>query len=190
MFTERSRIFGVAGQPPAPVIRVQDVTVTVVSDFETLFRTEFARLVSLGVAQTGRRDVALELAQETMLRAHDHWHELATYDSPEAWCRRVMKNLLIDHHRSRAAERRAVERLERRSTLDAQTPALGRWWDLVGPLPDQQRMIVTLYYADDRSVTEIADELGITKGSVKASLFKARRSLRRRLEAEEGSADE
>ena len=46
-------------------------------------------------------------------------------------------------------------------------------------------MIVTLYYADDLSVDEIAEMLGVTAGAVKASLFKARQSLRRRLDAEE-----
>lgn len=167
----------------------EDVTVTVDIDFETLFRREYPRLVSLGVAKTGRRDVARELAQETMLRAHDHWDRLAGYDVPAAWCRTVMTNLLIDYHRSKSAERRAVDRLGEQTELVAPTPALSRWWELVGPLPERQRTIVCLYYADDQTVEQIADQLGVTKGSVKASLFKARRALRRRLEAEEEPND-
>lgn len=167
----------------------EDVTVAVDNDFETLFRAQYPRLVSLGVAKTGRRDIARELAQETMLRAHDRWDQLAGYDAPAAWCRTVMTNLLIDHHRSQSAERRAVDRLRTETEVVAPTPALSRWWDLVGGLPDRQRTIVVLYYADDLSVEQIADTLGVTRGSVKASLFKARRALRRRLEAEEGAAD-
>ena len=49
---------------------------------------------------TGRRDVATDLAQETLLRAHQRWADVATFDAPAAWCRKVMVNLLIDHHRS------------------------------------------------------------------------------------------
>ena len=158
---------------------------TVANDFETLFKTQFPRLVSLGLAMTGRRDVATDLAQETLLRAHRRWAEVATFDAPAAWCRKVMVNLLIDHHRSAQAERVAVERLGARSELATPAPALDRWCEIVGSLPDRQRVIVTLYYADDLSVDEIADTLGVTAGAVKASLFKARHSLRRRLDAEE-----
>jgi RNA polymerase sigma-70 factor (ECF subfamily) len=159
--------------------------VTVAISFETLFKDEFPRLVSLGLAMSGRRDVATDLAQETMLRAHQRWTDVATFDSPAAWCRKVMVNLLIDHHRSATAERIAMDRLGSRGELVAPAPALDRWCEIVGELPDRQRVIVTLYYADDMSVDEIADTLGVTAGAIKASLFKARRSLRRRLDAEE-----
>jgi RNA polymerase sigma-70 factor (ECF subfamily) len=160
------------------------VQVAVTHDFETVFREVYPRLVSLGRLQTGRADIARELAQETMLRAHARWGELATYDAPDAWCRTVMTNLLIDHHRSTAAERRAVERLGHGAIAappDPVTPALDRWHALVAPLPERQRTIVTLYYADDLDVGRIADLLGMSNGAVKAALFKARRTLRRRL---------
>ena len=168
----------------------------VTHDFETLFREMFPRLVSLGTLKTGRVDVARDLAQETMLRAHSRWDELADYDSPAAWCHTVMTNLLVDHHRSAASERRAVEQLGGRLgdvTTGAdrtETPALDRWNELVAQLPDRHRTIVTLYYADDLSVGQIATLLGMSRGAVKAALFKARRTLRRHLDTEqEGAAD-
>jgi RNA polymerase sigma-70 factor (ECF subfamily) len=170
----------------------EDVTVVVETEFEALFREAYPRLVSLGVLKSGRPDVARELAQETMLRAHARWDELASYDSPMAWCRTVMSNLLIDHHRSTSSERRAVERLGhgQAGREDPPTTSLARWNDLMSGLPDRQRLVVTLYYADDLSVAEIARSLGTTRGAVKATLFKARRALRARLGAEaEGGTD-
>lgn len=159
-------------------------------EFETVFREVYPRLVSLGTLKTGRADVARDLAQETMLRAHARWRELATYDAPDAWCRTVMTNLLIDHHRSSASERRAVERLGRRTTeADPASPALDRWNAIVAPLPERQRTIVTLYYADDLAVGQIADLLGMSSGAVKAALFKARRTLRSRMTGEKTSGD-
>ena len=159
--------------------------VTVATDYEAMFRSQFPRLVSLGVAMTGRNDIAHDLAQETMLRAHRNWATVSTYDAPQAWLRRVMANLLIDHHRSVRSERAAVDRLSVRDDMVDAAPALDDWWRIVSPLPARQRMIVTLYYADDLSVGEIADTLGISNGAVKASLFKARRSIERRLRDEE-----
>ena len=133
------------------------MTVALTHDFETVFRDVFPRLVSLGALRTGRVDVARDLAQETMLRAHARWDELARYDSPAAWCHTVMTNLLVDHHRSTASERRAVDRLRSRPVeVGVAPPALDRWNELVAPLPDSHRAIVTLYYADDLSVGQIA----------------------------------
>lgn len=154
------------------------------TDFEALFRDVFPRLVSLGALKTGRVDVARDLAQETMARAHARWDELSSYDAPAAWCRTVMVNLLIDHHRTTAAEQRAVDRLAGAPEPAATTPALDEWTELVAPLPEQQRTIVTLYYADDLTVGQIAQLLDTSRGAVKAALFKARRTLRRRLDEE------
>lgn len=168
----------------------------VTHDFETLFREMFPRLVSLGALKTGRPDVARDLAQETMLRAHSRWDELADYDSPAAWCHTVMTNLLVDHHRSAASERNAIERVGGQlgdvTTGDdrTETPALDRWNELVALLPDRHRTIVTLYYADDLSVGQIATLLGMSRGAVKAALFKARRTLRRHLDADENGDDD
>lgn len=166
-----------------------DVKVAVDQDYEALFRRTYPKLVSLGVIKCGRLDVARELAQETLLRAHHRWGDVAGYDSPDAWCRSVMVNLLVDHFRSASSEARAVARLGADRETTASMPELTRWWDLVGPLPERQRAVVTLHYADGMSVGEIAATLGVATGTVKASLFKARRTLRRRLEAEEAQGD-
>ncbi len=170
----------------------EDVKVTDGHEFETTFREVFPRLVSLGVLKTGQFEIARDLAQETMSRAYDRWDELAGYDAPAMWCRVVMTNLLIDHSRATASERAAVDRLGRQ-TADSEhrlidsgaTSSLVRWNDLVRALPDRQRLIVTLYYADDLSVGQIAKLLNTSRASVKAMLFKARRTLRSRLQARE-----
>ena len=95
-----------------------------------------------------------------------------------------MVNLLIDHHRSRTAERAAVERLAGRGEAVVEPPSIDRWHELVSHLPPQQRAIVSLYYADDQSVEAIAEVLDISTGAVKKSLFKSRQTLQRRLAEE------
>ena len=158
-------------------------------DFETLFRDVYPTLVSLGAMKSGRVDVGRELAQETMARAHARWDQLSTYDSPAAWCRTVMVNLLIDHHRSTVAEQRAVDRMAGNAMVASDPTAdLDRWTELVAPLPDRQRLIVTLYYADDLGVGQIAQLLDSSRGAIKAALFKARRTLQRQLDQETSDA--
>lgn len=149
--------------------------------FDPFFREWFPRLVSLGATMTGRADVARDVAQEALLRAHRHWDEVGAYAAPGAWVRKVAVNLLLDHLRSAGRERAAVERLGSRLPVAGNEPALDRWSDLVAGLPDAQRAIVTLYYADDQPVEAIADLLGVAPGTVKAQLFKARERLRAQL---------
>lgn len=160
--------------------------------FDELFRSEYPALVALAVTSSTHPTVAHELAQEALLRAHRDWDRLATYDNPSAWLRRVMTNLVIDHHRHRRVERAATPRV-RAAAEAAQVQQDGeldpgisidspRWEDLIEPLSPRQRMIATLYYAEDRSVGEIADVVGISTGTVKSTLSKVRRTLRRTLD--------
>ena len=148
-------------------------------EFDELFREEYPKLVALGVSMSGDRETARELAQETMIRAHDHWDRLESYEAPQAWLRRVMSNLLIDHHRSRAAERVAVDRLRRRPAAGDEIPLPSRWAELIAPLTPLQRVVATLYYGEDLSVDDVADTLDISAGTVKSTLSKVRRRLRR-----------
>ena len=49
--------------------------------------------------------------------------------------------------------------------------------ELVGLLPERYRRILTLYYYEDRSVSEVAVMLTIPEGTVKTLLFRARAAL-------------
>jgi RNA polymerase sigma-70 factor (ECF subfamily) len=157
-------------------------------EYDDFFRDVYPKLVGLGLAMSTPRQVAQDLAQETLIRAYAHRDRLAGLDSPYGWCRRVMSNLLIDQHRRGTAERRAVGRLARErvvaSDLDTASAGAdfdGAWAQLMEPLSKRQRCVATLYYAEDRSVAEIADDLGWSVGSVKATLARVRRKVSRRL---------
>lgn len=162
-------------------------------EYDDLFRMAYPRLVAMGLAMSTERHVAQDLAQETLLRAYRRRDELSVYDSPMAWCRRVMGNLLIDRHRSNAVERTAVERMRARTGADpvpgtgstdpAQIAASQRWSELVASLSPQQRLAATLYYAEDQSVASIAETMDVATGTVKSALSKARNNLRRVLDA-------
>lgn len=162
------------------------------AEYDEFFRASYPRLVAFGITTSAMREVACELAQETLLRAYHRRSELATYESPYAWCRRVMSNLLIDHHRAATTEQGTIARLQTRRMPPADgtagDPSLAvttpRWDDLVAPLTGLQRTVATLYYAEDQTVGAIADALAITPGTVKSTLSKARASLRRHLAAD------
>jgi RNA polymerase sigma-70 factor (ECF subfamily) len=143
-------------------------------------------MVALGVSVVADVDIARELAQETMLRAHAHWDEVCCYERPDAWLRRVMTNLLIDHLRATHAERRALERLRARPAAPLPEEHVdGEWRSLLAILPPRQRIIVALYYGQDISIEHIARDLQISEGTVKSALGKARARLQQSITKEQ-----
>jgi RNA polymerase sigma-70 factor, ECF subfamily len=57
-----------------------------------------------------------------------------------------------------------------------------RLWSLVTSLPRAQSAAVFLYYKEDMKVDEVAQTLGVTSGTIKTLLSRARHTLRERLE--------
>jgi len=149
--------------------------------FEAFFRAEHARVVALGMAMTGDRELAKELAQEAFLRAFRDWERVSVYERPAQWVRRVAINLAMDSHRRRRSARQAIERLRPADVALVPDPFADDWWAAVRDLPDRQRAAVALHYLDDLSIADVAQILGIAAGTVKASLAHARASLAARL---------
>lgn len=158
---------------------------TSTANFEALYRRELAPLIALATTLTGSRDLGADLAQEALARAYRDWRTVATRDRPGAWIRRVLINLAIDAHRRRTREAAALARLDPQPLAATNEVTNDQFWTAVRALPERQRAAVVLYYVEDLPVGEIAHVLGIAPGTVKTSLFMARRSLAATLGAEE-----
>ena len=59
--------------------------------------------------------------------------------------------------------------------------AAQQFWAAVRALPERQRAAIALYYLEDLSIADVAATLGVTEGTVKASLFQARATLAKSL---------
>ncbi|PJE95491.1 RNA polymerase [Streptomyces carminius] len=129
---------------------------------------------------------AEDILQETAARAWRH-SAVLDGDAREArpWLFTVVRNLVIDHHRScrlRPVEFMALEELDatvedgmdRALTSQVVTEALQ---DLSG----QHREVIRLMYYLEYSVAQTAEYLGIPPGTVKSRTYYAMRALRRAL---------
>jgi len=137
------------------------------------------RLATLLTSDEGRGEDAY---QETLHRLAARWSRV---DSPHAYCRRVLHNVVIDQ--ARAQQRRPPE-IRLVQAHDDGDPRAG---DLVEAaeirpvllaalrtLTQQQRAIVVLRYFDDRSEAEVAELLGVSVGTVKSTASRAMAHLR------------
>ncbi|MGD9796134.1 MAG: RNA polymerase sigma factor [Acidimicrobiia bacterium] len=152
-------------------------------EFEAWYRSELRRVVALAYALTGSRAASEELAQEAFLKALREWDRIAGYDDPSAWVRRVVVNQSRSWGRRRMAETRALMRLSgRRALPDELPPDASAFWSAVRSLPSGQAQAAALFYAEDRSTADIAAILGVSEGTVKTHLSRARAALAQRFE--------
>jgi RNA polymerase sigma factor (sigma-70 family) len=154
-------------------------------DFDAFYRREVLTLAALATSLVGDPQRGSELAQEAMLRVYRAWTKVSGLDRPGAWARRVTINLAIDAGRRRRREDRALMHLGPGVEATTDSEIEDRFWAEVRSLPERQRVAVALRYVDDLSVEEIAAVMAISEGTVKSSLFAARRTLASRLNAEE-----
>ena len=150
------------------------------TNFAVFYEREFAAIALIAGTTAGDRATGEDIAQEALARASERWDQLATYDRPGAWVRRVAINLALDDRRRQGSRDRAVEQL--RSTRPAE-PRAGdpEVWAAVDALPPRQRSVVVLHYFDDRPVAEIAHILDISVSATTSHLHKARAALAARL---------
>lgn len=148
------------------------------ASFDAFFRAEQPRMVALAYALTGSREVALDLAQESLFRAYQRWHSVSGLAYPGAWVRRTTINAAMDWHRrnrrwNSIQARLIVRHVDPPNAIDA------KFWEAVRRLPRQQRIAVALYYVEDRSIDDVAAVMGVASGTVKATLSAARARLNR-----------
>ena len=156
--------------------------------FDDFYRAEYAAVVRLAFALTGRREVAEELAQEGFIAAHRRWAAVSAYDNPAGWVRRVVTNQCVSLARRRMVEVRLLVRLGQERPEQPRIGAPGaELWAMVRELPRRQAQVVALAFLEDRSVRDIAEILGCGEESVRTHLRRGRQALVRRLD--EGSGD-
>lgn len=151
--------------------------------FEDFYRSEYRRMVALARAMAPDGAGAEDLAQESFAAAHRNWEKISSYDSPNAWVRRVLINRANSLRRRIGAELRALASLapEYESEMpDLSTPTK-EVWDEVRRLPRRQRQAVVLHYVGQLTMDEIGEAMGCSSGAVKSHLHRARETLGRRL---------
>jgi RNA polymerase sigma factor (sigma-70 family) len=148
----------------------------VVRDFEMFYREQYARVLAGSVGLAGEVEVARDATNEAFARALERWPTVRAMASPGGWVQAVALNEL-----RRVLRRRRLERflIPRRATAAPPVDLVdGAVWDAVRRLPPRQRTAIALRYVHDLPEAAIAEAMGISRGTVSASLAAARDHLR------------
>lgn len=151
--------------------------------FEAWYRAEHPRLLASLILLTGNLDVARDATDEALARALAHWDRVGAMESPGGWTYRVALNVVRRRQRRAALEQRL---LLRRLPVPTFVPPdeAAELWEMVRALPERQRTAVVLRYLADLPEHEIADLMGVARGTVAATLSAARTRLARLLAEE------
>jgi RNA polymerase sigma factor (sigma-70 family) len=139
---------------------------------------DYPRLVNAVALASGSYPAAEDAVQEALVRAWMRSERGERVESLPAWVVAVALNETRSGWRRALAERRARRRLPERS-VSVVAPSedhidVAR---ALEALPRRQREVAVLRYLLEMSTAEVAAALGITQGTVKSSLARARAHL-------------
>src|SRR5688572_20492061 len=163
-------------------------------DVDRLVQQYRARILRFLFASVRDMDVAETLTQDCFLRAHRGGQTFRGDCSVQTWLMRIAVNLVRDHVRRRrfrfwekvraTGEDDLHERPDRglspedSLSLRQQVQAV---WRATGSLSDKQRTVFLLRFVEELEISEIAQSTGMTENAVNVNLFRAVRSIRKRL---------
>jgi RNA polymerase sigma-70 factor (ECF subfamily) len=144
-----------------------------------LFDAEYPRLAGWCRRLVDDQDTAHEIAAEAFTRLWSRWAAVA---EPRGFLYVTATNLVHDHWRRTARERRTAGWLRLASASPDAPAGEPDLRSLVESLPTRMRAVVLLHYYAGFPVREVAALLDRKEGTVKSDLSRARALLRRTLE--------
>ena len=163
-----------------------------------LFDVHYPRLYRLARRLAPSTDDALDLVQETFLRAAQFPKSIPVgVTNEEAWLVRVLINIRRDQWRKRSVRNRHDKAAFGGSQLasdggNPETVLIARTaiWQALDILPPRRRAIVVMYELEGLAIPAIASLLGISEITVRWHLSMGRRELTGALKAYLGDPNE
>jgi RNA polymerase sigma-70 factor, ECF subfamily len=141
------------------------------ADFEWFFAAEHVGVVRALAMAFGDRQAAEDAAQEGFSQALAQWGKVARMEHPVGW----VYTVAVRYERRRAQRSLRHPAAERERPPDEAQGVADRVLlaELLRTLTPRQRQAVVLRYHADLSVPQIAQALGCSTGTVKATLHQA-----------------
>ena len=157
------------------------------SRFAEVYENHFERVYAYVLRRVGNRQEAEDITSEVFHQALDKIGSFEWRGVPfAAWLLRIAANATADHFRKigRQSAREQANPAEEASEEFYFDEANGfaQLFRLVKELPVEQRLVIEMRFAEEKSLREIAEAIGKTEGAVKQLQFRAIRNLRAKVE--------
>ena len=193
--SERAQTFRLSKEKQAEERRLVEAAQREPARFIELYETHFNLVYAYVARRVRHRAETEDLTADVFRRALQSLPRFKWTGAPfAAWLFRIASNLIADRAKRNAKEEEASSgdaALTSRSQL--QTPGeqqtgleecerRAELFTLVDELPDDQRRVVVMRFAEEKSIGEIAGELDRSEGAVKQLQFRALENLRKRIQ--------
>ncbi len=154
--------------------------------FSGIFREHEQPLFQLATRLTKSEQIAKDIIQDVFLKLWEHRDSLDEIVNMRAWLYRLTENRIIDFLRKAAADNRLKKNMWqqiRQINNEAELFVAAKEYSqimqkAISSLPPQRKLIYQLNKEEGMNYQEIANELHISRHTVKNQLFTAMQSVR------------
>ncbi len=153
---------------------------------EELYNRFSGKMYAVCLRYSNNADDAQDLLQEGFIKVYRNLHRFRAEGSFEGWVRRVFVNSSIEHFRKKSVQLASVSEREEETIGDKDINALDTLAEkdiinLIRELSPGYRTVFNLYVVEGYSHSEIAGMLGISEGTSKSQLARARGVLQKKV---------
>lgn len=153
---------------------------------EELYRRFAPKMYAVCLRYANNTNDAQDLLQEGFIKVYKNLHRFRAEGSFEGWVRRVFVNTSIEHFRKKSAQLSTVSEREENTIEDADITALDSLAEkdiinIVQELSPGYRTVFNLYVVEGYSHKEIGELLGISEGTSKSQLARAKSILQKKI---------
>jgi len=149
--------------------------------FDEYAAARLPALLRYAAVLAGDRDLAQDIVQEVLARAHSRWHKIVQLEAPDQYVRRMVINEFISWRRRWGRVVPVAEIVPAQGTVpDAAAVHAERDALLaeLAMLPRRQQAVLVLRYYEGLTDAEIAELLGCRPGTVRGYASRALAALR------------
>ncbi len=150
---------------------------------ELLYKRYFSFAMSFGLRYTTTREDALEVVNDSFLKAFNSISDYDTYRPFKGWLRKIIINTAVDNYR-RNNKHQSVIPIDTIPDTETDEPDVSINLDaddilqLFNQLPAPYRVTFNLYEIEGYSHEEIGEMLGIATSTSRANLTRAKKILK------------
>ncbi len=171
--------------------------------YKRLMRKYHNAIAHLIMRMVGNQGDVEDLAQEAFIKAFNSLPSFNDEFAFSTWLYKIATNNCIDYLRKRKLKTFSIDRPigsddgqqqyeipddshtpDREILRDQQTSAIR---GAIDALPEKYRLVIVMRHQEERSYEEIAEELALPLGTVKAHIFRAREMLYKQLRGKVGN---
>jgi RNA polymerase sigma-70 factor, ECF subfamily len=152
------------------------------SRFADLYEHHFDRIYAFIARRVRDRYEAQDLTSEVFHQALANIKRYTYRGVPfSAWLFRIASNAIVDRSRRMNRERDVLLQQESEDIQLQDSENHARLFQTVNGLPADQRRVIEMRFAEQKSIREIAEEMNRTEGAIKQLQFRALQNLRTRM---------